>query len=63
MEGTEKPHMNKYTEVRNDWNYDATCKVISLLVSDSENFKHLRFVAQCVYDNIQQNHWKRALQL
>jgi hypothetical protein len=48
MEGTEKPHMDKYKEIMNDWNYDASCRLPSFLVSDLENFKHLNFVAQSV---------------
>jgi hypothetical protein len=50
MEGTEKQHMDKYKEIMNDWNYDANCKLTSLLVWDIENFKCLIFVAQSVQD-------------
>jgi hypothetical protein len=25
IEGIEKPHMDKYKEITNDWNYDASC--------------------------------------
>jgi hypothetical protein len=48
MEGREKPHMVKYKEIMNYWNYDASCMLTSLPVLDLENFKHLIFVAQCV---------------
>jgi hypothetical protein len=30
MEGTEKPHMDKYEEITSDWNYDANCMLTSL---------------------------------
>jgi hypothetical protein len=46
MEGTEKPYVDKYKEITNDWNYDASCTLTSLPVSDLENFMHLIFVAQ-----------------
>jgi hypothetical protein len=49
MECTEKPHMDKYEEILNDWNYDASCILTSLLVLDLENFQHLTFVAQSVH--------------
>jgi hypothetical protein len=48
MEGIEKPHTDKYKEITNNWNYDASCTVTSLPVWDSENFKRLIFVAQSV---------------
>jgi hypothetical protein len=48
MEGREKPHTGKYTEITNDWNYDASCTLTSLPVWDLENFKLLIFVAQSV---------------
>jgi hypothetical protein len=38
MEGRQKPHMEKYKETTNDWNYDANCMLTSLLVSHLENF-------------------------
>jgi hypothetical protein len=38
--------MDKYKEITNDWNYDASCKLTSLPVSDFESFKRLIFVAQ-----------------
>jgi hypothetical protein len=44
MEGTEKPHVDKYKELTNNWNYDASCT----LTWDLENFKRLIFVAQTV---------------
>jgi hypothetical protein len=40
MEGSEKLHMNKYKEIKNDWNYDAIYTLASLPVWDLENFKH-----------------------
>jgi hypothetical protein len=45
MEGSEKPHMNKYKEIMNDWNCDAICMLTSLPFSDKENCKCLIFVA------------------
>jgi hypothetical protein len=32
MGSTEKPHMDKYKEIMNDWVYDATCTLTSLPV-------------------------------
>jgi hypothetical protein len=49
MEGREKPHTDKYKEIMNDWNYDASCVLTSLLVKDLENFKCMIFVAQNVH--------------
>jgi hypothetical protein len=46
MEGREKPHMEKYKEITNYWNYDASCMFTSLPASDYENFQCLIFVAQ-----------------
>jgi hypothetical protein len=34
MEGTETPHLNKRKEIMNYWNYDGSCKITSLLVSN-----------------------------
>jgi hypothetical protein len=48
MEGTEKPHTDKYKEITNNWNYDANCTVTSLPVRELENFKRLIFVVQRV---------------
>jgi hypothetical protein len=48
MEGREKPHMDKYKEITNDWNYDTNCTLTSLPVSDLEHFKSLISVAQSV---------------
>jgi hypothetical protein len=48
MEDREKPHMNKYKEIMNDWKYDTGCTLTSLPISDFENLKHLIFVAQSV---------------
>jgi hypothetical protein len=52
MEGREKQHMDKYKEIVNDWNYDASCILMSLPVWDVENFKHLIFIAQCVHPRL-----------
>jgi hypothetical protein len=49
MEGTEKPHMDKYKEIMNEWNYDASCMLTPPLVLDLENFQCLIFVAQSVH--------------
>jgi hypothetical protein len=49
MGGTEKPHTDKYKEITNNWNYDASCTVTSLPVWDLENFKCLIFVVQSVH--------------
>jgi hypothetical protein len=32
MEGREKPHMDKYKEITNDWNYDTSCMLTLLPV-------------------------------
>jgi hypothetical protein len=48
MEGIEKPHTDKYKEITNNWNYDASCTLTSLPVWDLENFKRLIFVVQTV---------------
>jgi hypothetical protein len=48
MEGIEKPHTDKYKEITNGWNYDASCTLTSLPVWDLENFKRLIFVVQTV---------------
>jgi hypothetical protein len=53
MEGREKPHTDKYKEIMNDWNYDVSCTLTSLLVWDLDNFKHLIFVAQSVQEGLQ----------
>jgi hypothetical protein len=39
MGSTEKPHADKYKEIKNDWNYDATSDDASLTVWDLESFK------------------------
>jgi hypothetical protein len=51
MEGKEKPDTDKYEGIANDWNYDASCRLTSLLIWDLENFKQLIFVAQSVHGN------------
>jgi hypothetical protein len=48
MEGRETPHTNKCKEIMNDWNYDASCRLMSLSVWDIENFMHLVSVAQSI---------------
>jgi hypothetical protein len=48
MEGTEKPHMEKYKEIANYQNYNASYTLTSRPVLDFENVKHLIFVAQSV---------------
>jgi hypothetical protein len=48
MDGRETPHTDKYKEITNDWNYDASCTLTSLPVWDLENFKRLIFSAQSV---------------
>jgi hypothetical protein len=48
MEGRGKSHTDKYKEITNDWNYDASCTLISRQVSDLENFKRLIFVVESV---------------
>jgi hypothetical protein len=40
--------MDKYKDIMNEWNYDASSTLTSHLVLDLENFKCLIFVAQCV---------------
>jgi hypothetical protein len=40
---------DKYKEIINDFNYDATCTLMLLPVWDLENFEHLIFVVQSVY--------------
>jgi hypothetical protein len=52
MEGIEKPHADKYKEITNNWNYDASCTLTSLPVWDLENFKRLIFVVQSVQGKI-----------
>jgi hypothetical protein len=47
MEGTEKPHVDKYKEITNNWNYDASCTLTSLPVWDLE-IKRLIFIVQSV---------------
>jgi hypothetical protein len=32
MEGKEKPYTDKYKEITNDCNYDASCTLTSLLI-------------------------------
>jgi hypothetical protein len=49
MEGIEEPHTDKYKEITNDWNYDASCMLTSLPVWDLERFKRLVFVVQSVH--------------
>jgi hypothetical protein len=48
-EGRENPHTDIYKEITNGWNYDASCTLTSLPVSDLENIKRLIFVGQSVH--------------
>jgi hypothetical protein len=48
VEGREKPRIDKYKSITNDWNYDASCMLTSLPIWDLKNFKSLIFVAQSV---------------
>jgi hypothetical protein len=48
MEGREKPHMDKYKEITNDWNYDASCTLTSLMILDLENCKRVVFDAESI---------------
>jgi hypothetical protein len=52
MEDREKPHVDKYKEITNKWNYDASCSHTPLL----ENFKCSIFVAQCAKHEIRKFH-------
>jgi hypothetical protein len=43
----EKPHMNKYKQITSDWNYDASCTLVSLVFWDLK-FQALGFCcAEC----------------
>jgi hypothetical protein len=44
----EKPRVEKYRGIMNDWYGDTTCVFTSHLVWNLENFKHLFFVVQSV---------------
>jgi hypothetical protein len=46
MEGIEKPHTDKFKDITNNWNYDASCTLTSLPVWDLENFKRLIFAVR-----------------
>jgi hypothetical protein len=46
------PHAEKYKEIANDCNYDATCTLTSLPVSDSGKFKCLSFLVQSVLERV-----------
>jgi hypothetical protein len=50
MEGREKPCADKYKGILNDWNYEATCALTSLIFWVLENFKCLIFVVRSVND-------------
>jgi hypothetical protein len=53
MVGKGQPHANKYKEIKNDWNHDASCTLTSHLIQDLENVKPLIFVVQSVqYNNL-----------
>jgi hypothetical protein len=49
MEGIEKPHMDKYKEITNDWNYDSKCMVTSALVSDLPLVPVAQSVHTCMF--------------
>jgi hypothetical protein len=49
MEDREKPQMDKYKEITNDWNYYTNCTSTSLPVWDFENFRWLTFAAKSVH--------------
>jgi hypothetical protein len=48
MEVTEKPRTDEYKEISDDLNYDASCTLTYLPVSDLECFQRLKFVTQGV---------------
>jgi hypothetical protein len=48
MKGREKLNMDEYKEIKNGWNYDASCALTSLPVSELAHFKRLIFVAHSV---------------
>jgi hypothetical protein len=39
MESVEKPYTDKYKEIKNDWNYNASCTLTSLPVWDMGIFQ------------------------
>jgi hypothetical protein len=43
-----KPHADKYRNVMNDWNFDASYMYTALPVSDMADSKYLIFVAEYV---------------
>jgi hypothetical protein len=47
MEGIEKPHTDKYKEIMNDWNYDASCTLTSFPVWDLSAWFLLYRVYKC----------------
>jgi hypothetical protein len=48
MEGTAKSQTDKYKEIKNYWNDDASCERTSLPDIDTGNIRRLAFVAQSV---------------
>lgn len=48
MDDREKLPMEKCKEITNDWIYDDSCTLVSIPVSELENFKGLFFVSQSV---------------
>jgi hypothetical protein len=46
--------VDKYKEIRNDWNYDTRYALTSLPVLDLQNFKHLIFVTHAIFMEIMQ---------
>jgi hypothetical protein len=43
MEGSKKLHMDRYKEIVNDWNYDASCMLTSLPGLGLRKFQVLDF--------------------
>lgn len=48
MDGTDKPHMYNYKEIKNNRNYEANCTLVTLLVSNLQNCECFISVAQGV---------------
>jgi hypothetical protein len=46
MVGREKRYADKCKEIKNDWNYYASCTLTSIPIWDLEHFKRLIFVAR-----------------
>jgi hypothetical protein len=63
MEGTEKLHMDKYKEITNDWNYDASYTHTSLPVKEIRKFQALDFCCTVYLDQKSSTIMTRLLQL